>query len=233
MYRTLLPFLILLQFQSWAQTEKGTLNINLNPAGIVETFPVKKEATSGSNYYSDSWSIGNIFLKNGQVLESKPLMYDVRNQILELKFNNSIYVITTIKVARFEWFDKLRQDTVSFVSSKNYDFSDFKGKISSFSRVLIGGNVGLISMTKSKLIKANYNVVLDVGEKGDKIVQETAFFLIKNEKAHLIPSSKKKVADLFEGVEGEMKKYIKSQKLAVNNQSGLIDIVTYYKLLQK
>ena len=226
---------MLLQYSLYAQSEKGTLNQQMNNVGsnsrFIQSMPMKKEATKGSTYYADYWSRGTISLKNGQILEDKRLMYDIQNEIIELNIDKSIYIVTTREVSEFAWFDERMNEDYKFVSSDKFTFDENKVKIKTFCRVLEEGEIGLISLKESKLVKANYNQVLDVGEKADKIVQETSFYYLKYGQAILIPKSKKKFLELFEDKQAEIKKYMKSNNFNHTSVIGLVRTVQYYKSL--
>lgn len=228
-------FLSLVQCSLFAQKEKGMINAQMSDVGassrFIESIPMKKEATKGSYYYADYWSRGTVSLKNGQILDDKRLMYDIQNEIIELNIDKSIYVVTTREVSEFTWFDERANEDYKFVSSDKFSFDEKKAKIKTFCRVLEEGEIGMISLKETSLIKANYNQVLDVGEKGDKIVQETNFYYVKNGQAILIPKSKKKFLELFEDKQADLKKYMKSNGLDNNTMFGLLTTIKYYKTI--
>jgi hypothetical protein len=235
MRKMMLVLLILTPFSLCAQSEKGMVNAQMTDVGtssrFIESMPMKKIDTKGSAYYSDHWSRGWITLKTGQTLDDKQLMYDIQHEILELKVDKSIYVVTTSGVSEFAWFDERTNEDYQFVRSDKFTFDEKRAKVKTFCRVLEAGEIGLISLKEARLVKANYNQVLDVGERGDEIVRETNFYYVKNGQAILIPKGKKKFLELFEDKQTDVKKYMKANKLDNTTMSGLLNTIKYYKTI--
>ncbi|MEP5612972.1 MAG: hypothetical protein ABJP45_12025 [Cyclobacteriaceae bacterium] len=190
-----------------------------------------KSEMEGTFYLDDEWREGDVLLTNELLIEDYPLKFDLQYNMLEFKFGDDIKVCPAHRIAKFSWRGadtQLRQ----FVNCKDFEFND-DVRLTGFFEVLYDqeGSAKLLAKTNYDIAEPTYNVALDVGEKNSRIVKSDEYYLVVEKVA--VPFTKSKAGNLalFQENEGNLKKYLKSNKLKFSKKEDLIQIVKYYDSL--
>ncbi len=116
----------------------------------------------GSPYLSDDWSKGSIALYNGDVIDDITLKYNVFKKEMLFQADGDIYVLSS-------------PDSVLFITMGNRRFvylpvNDRKKKSEKdyFEELSDGDVCRLLLRHTASILKSNYNVALNAGEKDDR-----------------------------------------------------------------
>ena len=208
----------------------GKMNVNTAPGGIVEEVLFDEiPETKGSYYLSDQWLAGNVYLKNGQFVENKPLKYDLQAQVIRIRFNGVIKALKAPKIQRFEFAGPNDEKRV-FLNTDQ--FKDEGILPTGFFNILLEGALSLYSMTTLQLIKANYAPTHDAGEKSDSYLKSDHFYFGQEANVFKIPKNRNKALKFFEGRAEVVKSFIQEHKLGFKKEQDLKRIVNFYNSLE-
>ncbi len=191
----------------------------------VYQIPVRKGSLVGTPYLEDNWLIGNVFLKKGGSITNTPIKYDIQNQQVLFRETERVMLV---KLNYVDSFNILMASGkyLDFIINRSWilegkDASGVYEKLTSF------GKYGLLKKHEVIIIKANYNVALNAGEKDDRFEKEYKLYFLKKENNELteVPNSRKKVGFFFN--DEKVVDYIKKNKIDVKHESGLIELIEY------
>lgn len=150
------------------------------------------DGAEGSPYLTDKWITGNIALSNGSVIESLPLRYNVFRGEFHFKHADDVYVIES-------------PDSIDFIEMDNKKFTyllfrNNKGKVEYdyFEVLLENGESKLLLRHTVTLVKSNYNVALNTGDKNDHWEHKNTYYLKKSNEVFLIRKNEKYILKALE-----------------------------------
>ncbi|MFD2245972.1 hypothetical protein [Pontibacter ruber] len=198
----------------------------------------------GNTFLTDNWCAGSIYIAPNQLLETPKFKYDIENNQILLNTSTKkpkpdqadnpedLRVINGVQVLAFEINDPV-QGKRGFVSSINSGYTLQGAPAPGFLEVLADGNMYLYRKVETSLLKANYNIALNAGEKRDRIVKREVYFLRKDGSKELIPVSRNKKETLAAfDKQAQVEKFATDNKVKFNNADDLTQLVTYYNSLQ-
>jgi hypothetical protein len=202
---------------------------NFIPGNFTRDLPPPTAQLKGSFYLYDEWNKGSIYLFNQTSYSDLQLKYDLKNEALEIKMSDFDRVLPIKQVQAFKWSEngseRLYMNTSNFIP---------KGApTDGFFRILVEGKAILASKTRTEIVKASYNVALNVGERDDRIEKVVQYYLIIDEKPRLIPRRKKDFWPYFGVQADQMKAFAEAKRLDTRSESDLVQLVTYYNSLVK
>jgi len=173
--------------------------------------------------YLDDWKLADIQLKNHKTISGVMVRYNVHSDQMLYQENNVAYAIGA-------------PDSISeiLLSNKVFIYREYK-KVKKtkkgFFELIFNGKVSLLNKYEIELIRANYNVALNSGNKNDRLILEQQLYLQQDKQ--IVPLDKKDV--LFEILQDKNKavnNYMNKEKLSIKKQQDVIKILTYYNQLQ-
>ncbi|MCF6366493.1 MAG: hypothetical protein L3J35_09870 [Bacteroidales bacterium] len=197
-------------------------------SGASKTLQIqtKKTETKGSFYYNDNWKPGEIYLITGEVIKDYPLKYDLRKNIIEIKVENIVKVLSVGRVKEIHWIDDFGNKEI-LRNAMLYENYNGTGLFS----ILLEGNKSFLKKPYLKLIESNYVTALDVGEKSNQIVKRNYYFIAEGNKVIEIKKSKKQILKQFGDNADIIKEFAQKNKLSYKNDNDLIKIFSYYNSL--
>jgi len=173
--------------------------------------------------YLDDWKLADIKLKNHKTISGVMLRYSVYSDQMLYQENNVAYTIGA-------------PDSISeiLLSNKVFIYREYqkaKKTKKGFFELVLDGKVSLLNKYEIELIRANYNVALNSGNKNDRLILEQQLYLQLDNQ--IVPLDKKDV--LFEILQDKnkaVKDYMNKEKLSIKKQQDVIKILTYYNQLQ-
>lgn len=187
--------------------------------------------TRGDYYLNPHWQEGFITLKTGQTFQKYPLKYDIENDMLEIKASNEVKILRGERVASFTWQDVARQQEVRYINSHDYQLEGTP--LIGFFEVVVDGPVQLLSKVETEVKDPTYVEGLDVGKRYSEIVKKEVYYLSDKSKVLQQVSNKKEVWEYVGDQKGEVKQYMKEQKLGVNQKDDLARVVTFINQMEK
>jgi len=176
----------------------------------------------GSPYLSDDWSKGSIALYNGDVIDDITLKYNVFKKEMLFQADGDIYVLSS-------------PDSVLFITMGNRRFvylpvNDRKKKSEKdyFEELSDGDVCRLLLRHTASILKSNYNVALNAGEKDDRMEHQSAYYLIKDNLVVPVDRKGENLYRLLSDKSAELSDFVKERHLSFTSQDDLIQIIDYY-----
>jgi len=205
----------------------------LSNADMLYGIPLPEGKVIGDTYLEVQWKAASILLyEKDKLIEGFPARYDIYLNELEIKGKNGIKTLKGDKVKSFVWIDSLTNSPVYFVNAKEFKNED-NVTLTGFFQVLIDGSLPLFKKTKIDVKEADYNVQLNVGSLDDKILKKDELYVVKGHQVMEVPSSKKKLLQLFGDKSEDIQKFIKDNALKTNEEYHLTTIFKQYNSFTK
>lgn len=178
---------------------------------------------------SDFWHEGKMVLEDGDTLRGN-IKYDLQNDLLQLESNNRLESFTARKVLFFEIFDKTIKHYRQFYSLPYTTSGQYKAPV--FFELLSEGKITLLC--REALEYRNYPSSFYYYGSTTRLVLVNKFFLLKdNGTIEPFIGKRSDLIDLL-GNQGEpVEKYMKANKLNVDDKYEFAQIVSYYNSLYK
>jgi len=217
----------------FAQFERtaGKIVADKQPGGIIEAWDLERSnILEGSFFINDNWYVGDVKLYDGRELENMPLKYNLRDDFLHILDNNNemVGVIKLDKIAAFEWFNMEEKKNKRYVNCLDYKVNDTH--LIGVAEILIDGKADLLIYKELDLLKGNYSLIHDAGQKNDEYVINDHYYICIDETMHHI-KNKKSLLGIFEPYQEKMDQFIKANHLRAKNENDLQEIVNYYNSL--
>ena len=193
--------------------------------GMVYSLNNRVATTLGSVYLNDEWKQAKITLKNdeGKFLEV-PVKLDLKTNVFEISLDNNVKVLEGSKVSYFQWFNPNALRDERYLNCDRYTLDG--AKASGFCKVLSDSGLMLVERAFVEVIKANYNVQLNVGSQDDRIEKKEKLYLIS--KNQMIPYEKRTFFEILGDKADVVKRYVKENKLNIAKADGIKRAVDYY-----
>ena len=178
---------------------------------------------------SDFWHEGRMVLEDGDTLRGN-IKYDLQNDLLQLEANNRLESFTARKVLFFEIFDKTIKRYRQFYSLPYTTSGQYKAPV--FFELLSEGKITLLC--RETLEYRNYPSSFYYYGSTTRLVLVNKFFLLKdNGTIEPFIGKRSDLIDLL-GNKGEsVEKYMKTNRLNVDDKYEFAQIVSYYNSLYK
>jgi hypothetical protein len=174
----------------------------------------------GSPFLVDEWSKGNIILYNGKIIDDLPLRYNVYSREMHYQADNKVYILGS-------------PDSILFITMNNkrfmyLPFEEKKKAQKDYFELLTGDVAQLLIRHTVTLVKSNYNVALNAGEKDDRLEHKSIYYLRKDNSIVLIDKKGESFFRLLADKSKELKTFASRNKFSFTNQDDLKRIVDYY-----
>ncbi|WP_428663654.1 hypothetical protein [Runella sp.] len=210
------------------------LNANNSNVGL---FGIKgpKGNLVGDPYLDSTWQIGSIKLykkigppgREGDSIANVPLRLDLFVNELEVRIGEAKEVrVVTGNLVRF--FTLEAPERRIFLNTNQFRSED---NLQGFVELIKGGRLSLVELTKTAIIKPNYNEAMALGSKDTKIVKNSQYYVVKGNTLVAIGSSKKKLLDAMADRADDVEEFIKTNKLSLKSRSDITKVFTFYNTL--
>jgi hypothetical protein len=178
----------------------------------------------GDYYLNERWNKANILLYQSEVIiEGYNVKYDVKNDVIEIQTSVGIRILDVKEIRNLVWMDSLTIETQYFVNAHEFNKGiGYDGLL----QVLVDGPIPLLKQTELVITPPSYNVALSIGSKDTKIYKKSIILYSKEGELIEIKNKKdilKASGDLSKAVES----YIKTNKLNVGKDAGLIHVFQF------
>jgi len=201
----------------------------VDPGGMLDEIKLPPSGVHGTIYYEPEWNNGKVYLNSGQVLINFPIRYDVENHQIEIKTRVVVKVCAWNQYSKFEWQSNFSKDSIVFVNSNQFIYSDGTPPIGAI-RILYDGKIKLLAMPYVKILTSNYAPTVDIGNRDHKMVHRDAFLL---QYRGLVTKfdSKKELLDIIGSKSQQLKKYMKKNNLKASKAEDLTQAIEYLNTL--
>lgn len=216
--------LTVLPFSNYAQQSDVLLTNS-------QTFEVEAyKDIEGTPYYFDKWQQGKVSSKNSQ---------DKEDQLYLLNFNGYTKSFEVRKDNKFitldeKFYDKISIETVEQGEKKTLHFKTNAHPIykNRFMKVVFEGTDFVVMQDFQKRLIEREKKSYDSGTvKIQEFGDNTTYYLVKGKKAKPFKLKKKAILGLLKSQGGALKDYVKNNKLKLNKESELVQILSYFEQL--
>ncbi|MEZ4858865.1 MAG: hypothetical protein R2781_08655 [Flavobacteriaceae bacterium] len=185
--------------------------------------------TVGSPYFHDSYTLGSIIKDNEIFAENIALRYNIYNDIFIGKINLISIEDEAKTIIKSEEF-KIKMGNNLFIALPSYG----NPNALQYYQVLMTGNKGTLYKKNEKIYKERVMATTTLTRDIPPAFKDKASYYFADFEGHFneLPSSKKKIIELFGNNQKEMAEYIKKNKLNINNENDLIRLFRFYETLQ-
>jgi len=184
----------------------------------------------GTPYYFEKWQQGKVYSKNAE---------DEQEQLYLLNFNGYTKSFEVRKDERFitldeKFYEKItieieEEDVKKTLVFKTNSHPIYKNR---FMKVVFEGtDFFVIQDFQKRLVEREKKSYNSGTVKVQEFSNNPTYYLVKNKKAKSFKLKKKAILPLLKSQDGAMKSYVKNNKLKLNNESELIQIMSYYEQL--
>lgn len=193
----------------------GTTNI------LKTEIPLGPPATVGSNFLTEKWEQGEIFLRDGRSVGSYPLRIEIENGIIELLLENKPYTLSLTNVSHIVIPDDAVGLSGKLSNARLITYEDkvLKGVV--IVHDIDGGTTKLINNYYIEFQPANYNVALDVGSKVNQKIMKQRLFVQKGTELKEVKGSNKKITGLLGYNKVQARETIKANDLDLADPKDL------------
>jgi hypothetical protein len=180
------------------------------------------EGYTGQQYFNN-WVLGEVRLKNGDVIRNIFLRYDIyMDELLWLRHSDlKTGILNKADVAGFILSENRNEPSATFIK-KNITLP-FIGSKDSYLQVLVTGDPALYAYRNATTTSTDYRLI----ENGKYLISLAG-------KNYFVKLTKKSLLDIPVIPETEMKAIIRSNRIAIkNNEYELIRAVSLYNLAHK
>ncbi|MGK7396721.1 MAG: hypothetical protein ACNS62_19240 [Candidatus Cyclobacteriaceae bacterium M3_2C_046] len=227
----LLLFLYPLAHLSLGQNHNQAVNVTdlVSSNYYFVNLPVKSPGKVKSLYLNEKWESGNFKLKD-TVLKDYPVRYDWINKVLEIRHGRSVKLCYNNLLNYLEYTSGPYKSRL-FVNTRN--FSEVPPRLrNEMAEVICSGKMSLLKSFEVDFLMPTYNPALDIGEKEEKPVLKTEYYVAKGNKMEEMVFGRKKFYQLFGHNADEVKQFVKKHKLHLKKEEDLARIFDYYNQLE-
>ncbi len=197
--------------------------------GSILFFILYTVAANAQQFPSDLWHEGKIVLEDGDTLRGN-VKYDLQNDLLQYEKGGSLESFTARKVLFFEIFDKTVKRYRQFYSLPYTTSGQYKAPV--FFELVSEGKMTLLC--RESLEYRSYPSSFYYYGSTNRLVLVNKFFFL-NEKGVIEPFTGKKgdLIYLMGNMGDPVEKYMKTNKLNIDQKYEFSQIVDYYNSLFK
>jgi hypothetical protein len=209
----------------------GVLETTHLPGFVKERKPDVENPYSRNYYLNNSWQLGNIKFSKDQQIENIFFKYDLVKQILEIKQDEAIYLVSAKNVDSFHWIDVNTGSLIQFDPvSRYYNATE---AIFGFFEVIDEQTTGideykLLVHHSVWLYPATSSVSLSGSHRSNQIYWKEEFYISRNGELKKLNNSRKDNLPVFEEYQDLVKTHIRKKGLYFRNREDIKEIFEYY-----
>lgn len=216
--------LTVLPFSNYAQ--QNDVLLTNSQALEVEAY----KDIEGTPYYFEKWQPGKVFSKDAQ---------DEAEELYLLNFNGYTKSFEVRKDNRFitldeKYYDKITveieeggvQKTLLFKTNAHPIYKNRFMKV-----VFEGTDFVVLQDFQKRLAEREKKSYASGTVKSQEFSDNTSYYLVKDKKAAAFKLKKKAILGVLKGQASAMKSYVKNNKLKLNKESELVQIMSYFEQL--
>ncbi len=214
-------FAIIFCFFSQYAIAQNFATYSLNPQGGAITYSLEKDGSNidGHPYVNPEWKSGSIYFKNSEKVDLDKIKFNANTNEIIFNFDNKSYQVPDREeISNFTLGDS---DFIGAFDKKN-DYHFYEVEVN-------GNRMALLKKYRTTIVKGTPTKGYIEGTK-DKYVLKTEYYVKTANKnvEHIKLTKGIYILDYVENYQGEVKFYIKENKLKMKSIEDLKEVVTYY-----
>ncbi len=183
----------------------------------------------GQQFPSEYWHKGKLVISEGDTLIGK-IKYDLSRDLVQVDINDQIFTFGAKNIVYFEIFDVTVDNYRQFYSIPYNITSGYKAQV--LFEVLYEGKLTLLTREELGQKTSTYNNYYWTGGNYTRTVLTYEYFFLtsKGEMIKFIPK-RKELLEIMKDRYNQIKSYIKTYNLKVDDKGDLARITAYYNSL--
>lgn len=207
--------------------ERAKIQFQEYSAGLgsfFQTIPVATLPMDGEIYPNPEFTPAMILLYDSTVIVGAPLRYNVLKQKAEILKDNKVFEVDDRRLVSFVGNGGVLGKFINIEGSPIFHASGMDG----FVEVLRDSpRIKLYRRYEVEILKANYNVALNTGNKNDTAKLKMKYLIFYNNRLHEFSGKRKELAAVFGEDAGSAEKFIKKEKLKFKQEEDYRKLVEF------
>jgi len=190
----------------------------------IHSFNLKNYTPEGSPYLDNSWFSGEIVMHDDRMVDEYAFKFDMMNNSLVVNIDKKIFSLPE------GVFKSFSTETVAANGEKIERFftrAVIGKEIKYLEEIVSSEKLSLMKEHVKKLVKANYNAALDVGNHKDKFFDEEKHYLKINDDYIEIKGSRKKISKQIQN--RKLRNFVSDNNLNLKDVKDLSYLVMNFK----
>lgn len=192
---------------------------NLYGGEAVQVYDFRPRELEGSLYYSEEAMPGAIKLHNGKKLTAEKILFNLESNALEIITDRGVFAVPGGAVEEFTLQGE--SALIRYISPTVLTGGKGLEKID-FVRYELEGDPSLLSGYEIEILRPNYVPALDAGSRNPKAIQKERFFLLADQELSLLPTRRKKAAEMLELYRPGVDTFLKKEGIDLKARADLI-----------
>ena len=177
----------------------------------------------GSPYLWEDWIKCSVSFRNGQILQDVAMRYNVYKGEMQYKTGKGIFIIgAPDSILSLKFSDR------TFIYTK---FDENNSQKKDYFEVVSDGKAQILVRHMMQIIKSNYNVALDVGEKNDHLRLKEVYYVKKDNLVAEVDKKGKTLLNLLADKSVQLSDFIKKNHPSFKDKADLCRVTEYYNSL--
>jgi hypothetical protein len=224
---TLVLFLIVSSASAQFSGHYNALNVTGSTNTLKTEIPIANPSVIGSSYLQNEWRQAQIILKGGSIVKDVPVKIELENANVEVNYNGQVKYLNLDKIDSIYFINELTQQKIVLKKADAFEYAD--EKLNGMALVQSNLHYGILKQYYIEILRANYNVAMDVGSKDHQKVKREKIYLMRENQLIAIKGSSKKIASQLGDDRYKALTIIKSQKLNLKDEN---DLARFIKLME-
>lgn len=221
-----ITILVLFPATGNAQDSGRIIDSSTDQKEVLAAFDIRLLGKEGKFFLDDDWGLGEIHFRSGLVVKDFPVRYDIQYNLLEIRIKDVIKVLPLGKIEHYEAINPQNGEKEFYKSCRDYRTADGPS-LSGLCKYYTNGKYTLITNYNYSLKDPDYIKPLDVGNKERKLFIMDDSYLVIDNTAYPLTSSKKEIISFFGSDSDKAKTFIDEEKLNPRRMEDLRLIVDH------
>jgi hypothetical protein len=223
----LILFLIASNASAQFSGHYNALNVTGSTNTLKTEIPVANPSVIGSSYLQNEWRKAQVILKSGGVAKDVPVKIELENANVEVNYNGQIKYLNLDKIDSIYFINELTQQKTVLKKANVFEYAN--EKLTGMALIQSNLHYGILKQYYIEILRANYNVAMDVGSKDHQKVKREKTYLMHGTQLIAIKGSSKKIVSQLGDDRHKALTIIKTQKLDLKDEN---DLARFIKLME-
>lgn len=230
-FRLFISFLPFIFFIAEAQNLSPQARRTPKTTDLFNGLPIVRPPAEfvGDIYFNSQWGPATVILyENGDTIKGFDVRYNIYFDEIDFRTQNGERALVTSKVKSFTLQDSLTRQSTEFVNSQEYTIEGVP--LIGLFEVLVNGRVPLFKRHTLIVKDPDYHPALNAGSRDIRIFKHSDYYAAFGKELSLVKGKKKVLASFGDKAQA-VEAYIKTNKILVFEQNGLIRVFEFYNSL--
>lgn len=168
-----------------------------------------------------------LILGNGKTLDKVTAKYDFKEHILLIDHEGKVLVAAPNMISEIQFKSRFENEYGNIKLINVSQLGRTFGRRGFYEVLTEENDNRLVCHRELEVVKPSYNETLDIGDRDSTYLTNKDYLVFYNQKAYKLGNFKSKTLSQFDEKEGDLKAYIKKEKLKFKEEEDLIRFAKY------